>query len=110
MVAPAGTGKSWLLKEFVARSEGPTCTRCLSYGEGSMFWPLAEIAKMPAGIGNDDLAMDAMEKPAALLGPEGRDVADRIAGARSASRTRTIPWRRRSGPPGASSSCSDGRC
>ena len=34
-----------------------------------------------AGIGNDDPAADALEKLAALLGPEARDVADRIAGA-----------------------------
>ena len=82
VVAPAGTGKSRLLKEFVARSEGLDLHgRCLSYGEGLTFWPLAEIARNVAGIGNDDPAADAMEKLAALLGPEGRDVADRIAGA-----------------------------
>jgi class 3 adenylate cyclase/tetratricopeptide (TPR) repeat protein len=82
VVAPAGTGKSRLLKEFVARSEGLDLHgRCLSYGEGLTFWPLAEIARNVAGIGNDDPAADAMNKLAALLGPEGRDVADRIAGA-----------------------------
>jgi class 3 adenylate cyclase/tetratricopeptide (TPR) repeat protein len=81
VVAPAGTGKSRLLKEFVARSEGVDLHgRCLSYGEGLTFWPLAEIARNVAGIGNDDPAADAMEKLVALLGPEG-DVADRIAGA-----------------------------
>lgn len=82
VVAPAGTGKSRLLKEFVARSEGVDLHgRCLSYGEGLTFWPLAEIVRNVAGIGNDDPAAAAMEKLVALLGPEGRDVADRIAGA-----------------------------
>jgi class 3 adenylate cyclase/tetratricopeptide (TPR) repeat protein len=82
VVAPAGTGKSRLLKEFVANSRGLALHgRCLSYGEGLTFWPLAEIARAVAGIGNDDPAAEAMEKLAALLGPQGRDVADRIAGA-----------------------------
>ena len=82
VVAPAGTGKSRLLKEFVAASEVRALHgRCLSYGEGLTFWPLAEIARAVAGIGNDDPAADALEKLAALLGPEERDVTDRIAGA-----------------------------
>jgi len=82
VVAPAGTGKSRLLQEFVASSEVQALHgRCLSYGEGLTFWPLAEIARAVAGIGNDDPAADALEKLAALLGPEEREVADRIAGA-----------------------------
>jgi predicted ATPase len=82
VVAPAGTGKSRLLKEFVAASEVRALHgRCLSYGEGLTFWPLAEIARTVAGIGNDDPAADALQKLAALLGQEERDVTDRIAGA-----------------------------
>jgi class 3 adenylate cyclase/tetratricopeptide (TPR) repeat protein len=82
VVAPAGTGKSRLLQEFVASSEVRALHgRCLSYGEGLTFWPLAEIARAVAGIGNDDPAADALEKLAALLGPEDREVTDRIAGA-----------------------------
>jgi class 3 adenylate cyclase/tetratricopeptide (TPR) repeat protein len=82
VVAPAGTGKSRLLQEFVARSEVRALHgRCLSYGEGLTFWPLAEIARDVAGIGNDDPSAEAQEKLATLLGPAGRDVADRIAGA-----------------------------
>jgi class 3 adenylate cyclase/tetratricopeptide (TPR) repeat protein len=82
VVAPAGTGKSRLLKEFVTSSGVRSLHgRCLSYGEGLTFWPLAEIARAEAGIGNDDPAADALEKLAALLGPEARDVTDRIAGA-----------------------------
>ena len=82
VVAPAGTGKSRLLQEFVARSEVQSVHgRCLSYGEGLTFWPLAEIARGVAGIGNDDPAADAMQKLSSLLGDGGSDVADRIAGA-----------------------------
>jgi class 3 adenylate cyclase/tetratricopeptide (TPR) repeat protein len=82
VVAPAGTGKSRLLKEFVARSEGRAVRgRCLSYGEGLTFWPLAEIVRSVAGIGNDDPAAEALQKLADMLGPEARDVVDRLAGA-----------------------------
>jgi class 3 adenylate cyclase/tetratricopeptide (TPR) repeat protein len=82
VVAPAGTGKSRLLHEFVARSEAQALHgRCLSYGEGLTFWPLAEIARAVAGIGNDDPAADALQKLSTLLGDARSDVADRLAGA-----------------------------
>ena len=82
VVAPAGTGKSRLLQEFVAQSDARAVHgRCLSYGEGLTFWPLAEIARTEAGIGNDDPAADALQKLSTLLGDAGGDVADRIAGA-----------------------------
>ncbi len=82
VVAPAGTGKSRLLQEFIAQSDARAVHgRCLSYGEGLTFWPLAEIARTAAGIGNDDPAADALQKLSTLLGDEGSDVADRLAGA-----------------------------
>jgi predicted ATPase len=82
VVAPAGTGKSRLLRELIERS-GVTAIqgRCLSYGEGLTFWPLAEMARGAAGIANDDTAAVALEKLMALLGEEARDVVERIAGA-----------------------------
>ena len=82
VVAPAGTGKSRLLQEFIAQSDARAVQgRCLSYGEGLTFWPLAEIARTAAGIGNDDPAADALQKLSTLLGDAGSDVADRLAGA-----------------------------
>jgi class 3 adenylate cyclase/tetratricopeptide (TPR) repeat protein len=82
VVAPAGTGKSRLLQEFIAQSDARAVHgRCLSYGEGLTFWPLAEIARTAAGIGNDDPAADALQKLSTLLGDGGSDVADRLAGA-----------------------------
>ncbi len=82
VVAPAGTGKSRLLKEFVARADAKALRgRCLSYGEGLTFWPLAEITREVAGIGNDDPAAEALAKLSTLLGDAGSDVADRLAGA-----------------------------
>ena len=82
VVAPAGTGKSRLLQEFMGRSGVRTLRgRCLSYGEGLTFWPLAEIARTEAGIANDDPAAEAQRKLADLLGDDARDVTERIAGA-----------------------------
>jgi class 3 adenylate cyclase len=58
----AGTGKSRLLQEFVGgRRPGRGCCarRCLSYGEGITFWPLAEIARDAAGIAENEPADEA---------------------------------------------------
>ena len=48
LVGPAGVGKSRLVSKFVA-AVGDRATvlvgRCLSYGEGITYWPLAEVLK-----------------------------------------------------------------
>jgi class 3 adenylate cyclase/tetratricopeptide (TPR) repeat protein len=81
VVAPAGTGKSRLLREFIDRSGVRAVRgRCLSYGEGLTFWPLSEIARDAAGITDDEGGM-ALTKLVDLVGEDARDVADRIAGA-----------------------------
>ena len=53
----AGVGKSRLVAELVARV-GPQATvlagRCLDYGDGITFWPVAEILRQAARIGADD--------------------------------------------------------
>jgi class 3 adenylate cyclase/tetratricopeptide (TPR) repeat protein len=51
-----GVGKSRLAREFVAGLEGTTVLsgRCLPYGEGVTYWPLAEMVKASAGITDDD--------------------------------------------------------
>ena len=60
LLGPAGVGKSRLVQEFL---DGPGAAalvlsgRCLSYGEGVTFYPLAEIVGQAAGIATgDDLA------------------------------------------------------
>jgi predicted ATPase/class 3 adenylate cyclase len=81
---PAGVGKSRLLHEFIARAGTHVRTfkgRCLSYGDGITFWPLAEITRDAAGITNDDDVEQARDKIASLLGPDASDVADRISAA-----------------------------
>jgi class 3 adenylate cyclase/tetratricopeptide (TPR) repeat protein len=84
VIGPAGAGKSRLLREFLIQSAPSTESvrgRCLSYGDGITFWPLAEIARAAAGIGNDDSLDEAAAKLTALLGEGETDVIDRIAGA-----------------------------
>ena len=63
-----GVGKSRLTAEFLdvlARRPSPPRVvrgRCLSYGSGVTFWPLAEILKGEAGIADGDAPADAMAK------------------------------------------------
>ncbi|MGE5461297.1 MAG: AAA family ATPase, partial [Solirubrobacterales bacterium] len=45
IVGPPGIGKSRLARELLGRAEARILVgRCLSYGEGITYWPLAEIA------------------------------------------------------------------
>jgi class 3 adenylate cyclase/ATP/maltotriose-dependent transcriptional regulator MalT len=59
-----GVGKSRLAREFVDGVEGATILlgRCLPYGEGVTYWPLAEMVKSSAGISDDDPLDDAQGK------------------------------------------------
>jgi class 3 adenylate cyclase/tetratricopeptide (TPR) repeat protein len=59
-----GIGKSRLAREFVDGIEGATVLagRCLPYGEGITYWPLAEMVKTVAGISDDDPIEEAFEK------------------------------------------------
>jgi class 3 adenylate cyclase/tetratricopeptide (TPR) repeat protein len=60
LVGEPGVGKSRLVIEFerwlAAHSIRPVLRRgrCLAYGDGVGFWPLAEIIKAQAGIGEQD--------------------------------------------------------
>ena len=75
----AGIGKSRLLAEFVAGLGEATYVhgRCLSYGDGVTYWPLAEIAKAHAGILESDDAATAHAKldrsVAALVPADARE-------------------------------------
>lgn len=59
-----GVGKSRLANEFVSALEGATVLagRCLPYGEGITYWPLAEMVKVAAGISDDDPVEEAYRK------------------------------------------------
>jgi class 3 adenylate cyclase/tetratricopeptide (TPR) repeat protein len=64
LFGPAGVGKSRLLSELVRRLEPSHALigRCLPYGEGITYWPLAEVAKAHAGILDNDPAETALAK------------------------------------------------
>src|SRR3954452_12176631 len=59
-----GVGKSRLAREFVAGLDGATVLagRCLPYGEGVTYWPLAEMVKASSGITDDDPLDEAQKK------------------------------------------------
>src|SRR5438046_241428 len=57
VVGDAGVGKSRLIREFATQAEGQARLirgRCLPYGDGITFWPLAEAVREAAGITNED--------------------------------------------------------
>jgi class 3 adenylate cyclase len=68
VLGDAGVGKSTLLGEFGVqlgqRSPSPVrlTGRCLSYGQGITYWPLAEILKQHLEIREDDPASVVLER------------------------------------------------
>jgi len=84
ILGSAGVGKSRLSREFISGLPGDTVVlsgRCLPYGEGITFWPIAEIVKRACGIADDDPRAEARAKiDAAVAGAEDAAlIADRIA-------------------------------
>jgi class 3 adenylate cyclase/tetratricopeptide (TPR) repeat protein len=59
-----GIGKSRLVREFVAGLDRAVVLsgRCLPYGEGVTYWPLAEMVKQSSGISDDDPLEQAQAK------------------------------------------------
>jgi hypothetical protein len=80
---PAGVGKSRLGWEFEKYVDGLADTmwwhrgRCLSYGEGVVFWALAEIVRQRLGIAEEDSAAVAVRKLGDGLGAVVPDEAER---------------------------------
>ena len=96
VLGPAGVGKTRLVAEAVAGLSGATALRgrCLSYGEGITYWPVAEVVRQAAGIADTDPPAEATARLRRLLAddprapgdppgdPEGRErehIATRIA-------------------------------
>jgi predicted ATPase/class 3 adenylate cyclase len=72
ILGTAGVGKSRLVEEFVRDLGGRAEVlrgRCLSYGQGITFWPVAEVVKGAAGLQDFDES-EAVE----------RKIVDRLAG------------------------------
>jgi class 3 adenylate cyclase len=81
VLGQAGIGKSRLIAEFVRQVDDRALMlkgRCLSYGEGITFWPIAEALRQAAGILPDDQEDEARNKLWSLIGAEREDAAVRI--------------------------------
>jgi class 3 adenylate cyclase/tetratricopeptide (TPR) repeat protein len=73
VVGEAGVGKSRLAAEF-QRGVAATVVYgpCLPYGEGITYWPLAEVVRQAAGIGDPDSVGEARARISTLLAGEPR--------------------------------------
>jgi class 3 adenylate cyclase/tetratricopeptide (TPR) repeat protein len=84
VLGPAGIGKSRLVREFVSRLPGEARVaqgRCLPYGEGITYWPVAEVVKELAGIGEEQ----SPEEARARLGELTSDESDAAVAAKLAA-------------------------
>ncbi len=85
VLGPAGIGKSRLAREFAGRVGSDAILlrgRCLPYGDGITFWPIADVVKQASGITDADDRSDAHSRiEAAMNGaPDGALVVERVAG------------------------------
>ncbi|MBA3629660.1 MAG: AAA family ATPase [Actinobacteria bacterium] len=86
VLGEAGVGKSRLTNEFAASAVDRARIlrgRCLSYGKGMTFWPVAEAVKQAAAIVETDTSEQARSKIDMLLPPdseESRLIAEHVAG------------------------------
>jgi class 3 adenylate cyclase len=81
VLGQAGLGKSRLIEEFARHADGRAQVlrgRCLPYGEGITFWPIAEALRQAAGIFLEDRDEEARAKLWTLVGEGHEDVALRI--------------------------------
>jgi class 3 adenylate cyclase len=81
VLGPAGAGKTRLVAEAVAELPGATVLRgrCLSYGEGITFWPVAEIVRQAAGIADTDQPAEATARLRRLLDTSDDRDRERVA-------------------------------
>jgi predicted ATPase/class 3 adenylate cyclase len=81
VIGEAGVGKSRLVDEFVRSLDDVAFLRgrCLPYGEGITFWPLAEAVRQAAGILERDTTEVALQKLSALS--SDAEAEDRVASA-----------------------------
>src|SRR5499427_1488476 len=81
VLGQAGMGKSRLIEEFVRHVGGRAQVlrgRCLPYGDGITFWPIAEALRQAAGILFEDREEEAQAKLRSLAGAGREDAALRI--------------------------------
>jgi class 3 adenylate cyclase/tetratricopeptide (TPR) repeat protein len=86
VLGAAGVGKSRLVRELAGETGDRSAVlvgRCLPYGDGITFWPLVDVVRRAAKIGNHLDAASARARIAELVAaePEAELVADRLAAA-----------------------------
>src|SRR4030095_834635 len=84
ILGPAGIGKSRLAREFVSTMKPDALVlraRCLPYGDGITFGPVADLVKQACGVVDDDGRSDARSKiDAAMAGwPDATLLSDRVS-------------------------------
>jgi class 3 adenylate cyclase/tetratricopeptide (TPR) repeat protein len=82
VLGPAGVGKSRLIGELLAHAGDRATTlegRCLAYGEGTTFWPVADVLREAAGIGDRDSPEEAAARLAAIAPAGAGPVHDALA-------------------------------
>jgi class 3 adenylate cyclase/tetratricopeptide (TPR) repeat protein len=85
ILGSAGLGKSRLAHEFVAALGGGATVlqgRCVPYGDGITFWPIADVVRHACGIAPGDSAEESRSKLAGQLPANELHavVCDRLAG------------------------------
>jgi len=73
LLGPAGVGKSRLVAEFLSNLAGRATAvrgRCLSYGDGITFWPVAEVVREAASLNGEETPEEARGRIAAFLTDE----------------------------------------
>jgi class 3 adenylate cyclase/tetratricopeptide (TPR) repeat protein len=73
LLGPAGVGKSRLVAEFLSGLVGRATSvrgRCLSYGDGITFWPVAEVVREAASLNGEETPGEARGRIAAFLADE----------------------------------------
>jgi len=81
LVGEAGVGKSRLIEEFVRSIADQAVVlrgRCLSYGDGITFFPLAEVLRQAAGIVPEDSKEGARTRLRSCFGERLADATSRV--------------------------------
>ncbi len=84
VVGEAGVGKTRLIKEFIDSVSADARVlrgRCLPYGDGITFWPIAEVVREASGIRDDDSPAVATRRIAELVSDDGDAIVERVASA-----------------------------
>jgi class 3 adenylate cyclase/tetratricopeptide (TPR) repeat protein len=83
VIGDAGVGKSRLARELAGQVRHRTTVlrgRCLPYGEGITFWPLAAVVRQGTRLHEDDTSTEARSKLLAVLAGQehGAAIADQV--------------------------------